>query len=381
MPNPAAPLSILHVIRQFLPNRGGLEDVAANLAREQTRLGHKVRVVTLDRLFSKPDLRLPARERLEGIDIERIPYVGSSRYPIAPSVFRHLDDADLVHIHAIDFFFDAFALAKPFHRRPIVATTQGGFFHTPAHARLKALWFAGPTRMSVRAYDAVVACSESDARMFGPITPGGVTVIPNGVDLDKFAGAASPEPRRALLTLGRFSHNKRLDRVLATMRALGPGWRLRICGVPYDVSAEALTAEIDRLGLTDSVTLHLGLDVPAIRELIGQSSLFVSASEYEGFGLALIEALSAGLIPVAHPNDAFAWLGRRHPLVSLCDFADAATAATTIRDAYDRLAAGTITPGSEDVSEYRWSSIAARYVTLYEAAIARAGHGVAAAAA
>ncbi len=372
---PARPRSILHVVRQFLPNRGGLEDVVANLAREQARLGHRVRVVTLDRLFSNPEVRLPARERLEGIDIERIPFSGSHRYPLAPSVFRHLGDADLVHVHAVDFFFDALAFARPFHRRPMVATTHGGFFHTNAQSRLKALWFAGPTRLSVRAYAAIVACSESDARMFAPITPGGVTVIPNGVDLDKFAGAASAEPRRALLTIGRFSHNKRLDRLLAAMRALGPGWRLRIVGVPSDVTVEALTAEIDRLGLTEAVTLHVGLDVPAIRALIGQSSLFVSASEYEGFGLALIEALSAGLVPVAHPNEAFAWLKRRHPLISLCDFADPATVAGAIRDAYDSLAesrldpGGANLPGAEDLSAYRWSGVAARYVAVYEAVL------------
>lgn len=385
---PAAPLSILHVVRQFLPNRGGLEDFVANLAREQARLGHRVRVLTLDRLFSAPGTRLPARETLEGIAIERIPFVGSPRYPVAPAVFRHLGDADLVHVHAIDFFFDAFALAKPLHRRPMVATTHGGFFHTSAHSRLKKLWFEGPTRMSVRAYEAIVACSESDARLFEPIAPGGVAVIQNGVDLDKFAGAAAPEPRRALLTIGRFAHNKRLDRLLATMRALnaqgpgdGPGWRLRIVGVPSDVTAEALTREIDRMGLTGAVTLHTGLDAPAVRDLIGQSSLFVSASEYEGFGIALIEALSAGLVPVAHPNDAFAWLQERHPSITLADFADPDAAAAAIRRAYDRLAGGAIPRGTEDLSPYRWSGVAARYVAIYEAALAQAGHGMAARAA
>ncbi|MCF4128379.1 glycosyltransferase family 4 protein [Methylobacterium sp. SyP6R] len=383
MPNPA-PLSILHVVRQFLPNRGGLEDFVANLAREQARLGHRVRVLTLDRLFSQPDARLPARERLEGIDIERIPFVGSHRYPVAPSVFRHLGDADLVHVHAIDFFFDAFALARPLHRRPMVATTHGGFFHTKAHSRLKQLWFQGPTRMSARAYEAIIACSESDARLFSAITPGDVTVIQNGVDLDKFADAASREPRRALLTLGRFAHNKRLDRLLAAMQALttgGAGWRLRIVGVPSDWTEAALTAEIDRLGLTGAVTLHTGLDAPAVRDLIGQSSLFVSASQYEGFGIALIEALSAGLVPVAHPNDAFAWLGRHHPSITLTDFADAPGAAAAIRGAYDRLERGAIVPGSEDLSEYRWSSVAARYVAAYEAALAGTGPVVAATAA
>ncbi|KMO34096.1 glycosyl transferase family 1 [Methylobacterium variabile] len=384
MTTPAAPLSILHVVRQFLPNRGGLEDFVANLAREQARLGHGVRVLTLDRLFSQPDRRLPARERLEGIDIERIPFFGSHRYPIAPSAFRHLGDADIVHVHAIDFFFDAFALARPLHRRPMVATTHGGFFHTSAHSRLKKLWFEGPTRLSVRGYAEIVACSESDARMFEGITPDGVEVIQNGVDLEKFAGAASAEPRRALLTIGRFAHNKRLDRLLATLRALnadGAGWRLRIVGVPSDVSAEALTAEIDRMGLTGAVTLHTGLDVPAIRDLIGQSSLFVSASQYEGFGIALIEALSAGLVPVAHPNDAFAWLAQRHPSIALCDFSDAEAAAGAIRSAYAQLENGEIARGAEDLSDYRWSTIAARYVAVYEGALAETGHGLTASAA
>ncbi|MFH6783866.1 MULTISPECIES: glycosyltransferase family 4 protein [Methylobacterium] len=381
---PAAPLSILHVVRQFLPNRGGLEDFVANLAREQARLGHKVRVLTLDRLFSAPEARLPAREILEGIDIERIPFFGSPRYPVAPSVFRHLGDADLVHVHAIDFFFDAFALARPIHRRPMVATTHGGFFHTSAHSRLKKLWFEGPTRMSVRGYEAIVACSDSDARLFAGIAPGGVEVIQNGVDLDKFAGAAAPEPRPALLTIGRFARNKRLDRLLATLRVLnaeGPDWRLRIVGMPSDVTAGALTDEIDRMGLTGAVTLHTGLDAPAIRELIGQSSLFVSASEYEGFGIALIEALSAGLVPVAHPNDAFAWLKERHPLITLADFAEPETAAGAIRGAYDRLARGETARGGEDLSDYRWSGVAARYVAVYQAALAEAGRGVAATAA
>lgn len=382
---PAAPLSILHVVRQFLPNRGGLEDFVANLAREQVRLGHRVRVLTLDRLFSRPEERLPAFETLEGIAIERIPFFGSHRYPVAPSVFRHLGDADLVHVHAIDFFFDAFALARPIHRRPMVATTHGGFFHTNAHSRLKKLWFDGPTRLSVRAYEAIVACSESDARLFEGIVPGGVEVIQNGVDLEKFAGAASPAPRRALLTIGRFARNKRLDRLLATLRVLNAGepgaWRLRIVGVPSDVTTEALDAEIDRMGLTGAVTLHTGLDAPAVRDLIGQSSLFVSASEYEGFGIALIEALSAGLVPVAHPNDAFAWLGRRHPLITLADFAEPDEAAGAIRAAHERLARGEIARASEDLSDYRWSGVAARYVAVYEAALAEAGHGVAATAA
>lgn len=360
-------LSVLHVVRQFLPNRGGLEDFVANLAREQVRLGHDVRVLTLDRLFAEPGLRLPAAERIDGIAVERLPFRGSSRYPVAPGFLGRLTGADIVHVHAIDFFFDALALTKPLHRRPLVATTHGGFFHTRAHARVKRLWFRGPTRLSARAYGAVVGCSDSDARQFGEIVPRGVAVIENGVDLRKFAGAASPAPCRTLLTLGRFSHNKRLDRLIALMRALRaeePGWQLRIVGVPSDLSVADLEARIAEAGVSEAVSVHAGLDVAGVRTLIGGASLFVSASEYEGFGIALIEAMSAGLVPVVHPNASFTDLAARHPGIALCDFADPAAAARAVREAHARLAA-LGRPPAEDLGRYDWAGVAARYGEVY----------------
>ncbi|MGO7653270.1 glycosyltransferase family 1 protein, partial [Rhizobium ruizarguesonis] len=61
----AAPL-IVPVVRQFLPNRGGLEDVVANLARPTVRRGYRVRVVTLASLFTAPEDKLPPREDIDG---------------------------------------------------------------------------------------------------------------------------------------------------------------------------------------------------------------------------------------------------------------------------------------------------------------------------
>ncbi|WP_394713623.1 glycosyltransferase [uncultured Roseibium sp.] len=57
--------------------------------------------------------------------------------------------------------------------------------------------------------------------------------------------------------------------------------------------------------IVDHVHLHLGLSKAAVRDVLSGSSLFVSASEYEGFGIALIEALSAGLVPIVQPNTTF----------------------------------------------------------------------------
>jgi alpha-1,3-mannosyltransferase len=43
---------------------------------------------------------------------------------------RHLRDADIVHVHAIDFFFDFLGWTKPLHGKKLVVSTHGGFFHT-----------------------------------------------------------------------------------------------------------------------------------------------------------------------------------------------------------------------------------------------------------
>src|SRR5882724_5183224 len=56
-------MHVVHVVRQFRPAVGGLENVVWELACAQVKCGHTVRVVTLDRLFGvERGERLPARE-------------------------------------------------------------------------------------------------------------------------------------------------------------------------------------------------------------------------------------------------------------------------------------------------------------------------------
>ena len=129
-------MQIVHVVRQFHPSVGGLEDVVAQLAHAQYAKGHDVRVVTLDRIFNAQGAgKLPKWERIEGIEIIRVPYFGSTRYPIALSILRHIRHADIVHVHGIDFIFDYLAWTAPLHRRKQVVSTHGGFIHTSFAAR------------------------------------------------------------------------------------------------------------------------------------------------------------------------------------------------------------------------------------------------------
>lgn len=372
--NAGRPL-IVHVVRQFIPNRGGLEDVVANLCRSLVSRGFRVRVITLNSLFSDPERALLDRETIDGIEIVRIPWKGSTRYPVAPDVFKHLKEADLVHVHAIDFFFDALAWGWPLHRKPMVATTHGGFFHTKNHALIKKIWFNVTTRLSSMAYRTVIGCSQADKRLFDQIAASKTLLIENGADTQKFANAASQTPVRRMITLGRFSSNKRIDHLLSTMKSLkslNENWHLDIVGVPSDHSEQDLRAQIAALGLESSVDLHIGLSNAAISALMGQSSLFASASEYEGFGLVAIEAMSAGLVPVLHPNDAYRDLADKHSTVEMVDFSSAEKAAELIEKVFAKLQNNGQSLRTEAIAtaqNYSWDSVSDKYVDAYKRAV------------
>lgn len=362
---------VVHVVRQFHPNRGGLEDVVLNLAQESLKAGWRVRVVTLNSLFRDRDTILPAREMLGDIEIVRIPWRGSTRYPVAPSVLSQIRDADLVHVHAIDFFFDFLALTKPLHRKKMIVTTHGGFFHTQKFKAIKTVWFNTLTRLSASAYSALVGCSVSDTRLFTPIARS-TTMIENGANVDKFADAASTTPVRRMLTLGRFSSNKRLDRaldLLAELNRSGPAWHLDIVGMPADQTTEDVAAMAQARGVTDAMTIHVDLPQDAIARQISTNSFFVSASDYEGFGLVAIEAMSAGLVPILNANDAYRHLADRHMDIVLADFADMAATARATNAAFDTLVAqGPALRQSliAAAQAYGWNRVAQSYLALYD---------------
>lgn len=371
-------MRIVHVVRQFHPAIGGLENVVAQLAAAQHAKGHDVRVVTLDRIFNAPQAeRLPRFERMNGLEIVRVPYFGSKRYPIALSAIRHIRDADIVHVHGIDFFFDYLAWTTPLHRRRLVVSTHGGFFHTPFAARLKKLYFNTITRLTLSWYAGVATVSDADDRLFKRIRSRGVCLIENGVDAGKYAAASSPTPKKALLSIGRLSSNKRLDRVicfLGALRRIDPQWSLTIAGRPWDVSVAYLRKFVEGIGFSDHVDIVDSPSDAQVRKLMADRSAFVSASAYEGFGLVLVEGLSAGLWPVVSPIPPFRHVVEKTRLGTVVDFDNVDAAAqkflsdwTKVSADYDRNRRSAIAAADG----YRWPAASEKYEALYDSVLGK----------
>ena len=367
---------IVHVVRQFHPGIGGLENFVMELASAQVADGHTVRVVTLDRLFNaaEPE-RLPPRERVGGIEIVRIPFFGSRRYPIAWSVIKHIRNADILHVHGIDFFFDYLALTAPLHRRTLVVSTHGGFFHTRFAALLKKIYFATITRIALTRYAGVAAVSAADHALFGGVRSHGLAMIENGVNIAKFAAAGAPAPSKAMIAIGRFSSNKRLERLISLLAALrwrDPRWRLKIAGRAWDVTAGELAATAEAESVADAVEIIESPSDDVLCEAMADCSVIASASDYEGFGMMAVEGLSAGLFPLLSDIPPFRRLVDRTGLGMVVDFADPEVAASRfvrrwgeIERDYGRHRDAAITAASF----YGWSRASKEYESLYNSAV------------
>jgi alpha-1,3-mannosyltransferase len=369
-------LRVVHVVRQFLPSRGGMEDVVFNIARMQQELhGQRPSVVTLDRVFRQSEV-LPSDEVMDGIPVHRLPYSGSERYPLFPAVLKNLGEADVVHVHGIDFAFDYLSLTRWWHRKPMVACTHGGFFHTNFAQSAKKMFFHSVTRCTARGYHRILASSANDGEMFRQVVSDDrVRVIENGADIDKFAGASSPTLQPTLIYVGRWSVNKGLPRtlsLLAALRRIDPQWRLILAGREYDdLDRHALAQMAQDLGVSDALTLLPNPDNETIRAAMGQASYSVCLSQHEGFGLAAIEAMSAGLVPVLSAIPPFERLAAETMLPLIVpDNAD--EAAACVAALHRRLAGchGAVRAQAQSaVQRYSWRQVVGAYVEEYERAL------------
>jgi alpha-1,3-mannosyltransferase len=367
---------IVHVVRQFYPSIGGLESVVLELATAQTRNGHAVRVLTLNRLFDAHERKaLPERDSIRDIEIIRVPFFGSQRYPLAFSAIKHIRDADIVHVHGIDFFVDYFAWTKVLHRRTLVVSTHGGYFHTSFAVRLKRFYFSAITRLTLTWYHGVAAVSTSDYELFRTIRPRGMVCIENGVNISKYFDAGSPTPIKSILSIGRFAMHKRLDLLIsffATLRRRDPEWTLRILGPPWDLTVSDMNLLAEKTGIHEILELVVSPSEAQIRNIMASCSIIASASEYEGFGLTALEGISAGLIPLLSDIPPFQRLIDRCGIGMLLDFSNAESASARFERRWIDFAAnyGTYRKALMSIaSDHAWPHVAAEYEKLYEATL------------
>ena len=126
------------------------------------------------------------------------------------------------------------------------------------------------------------------------------SVLPVGVTLSDIGERQEPSDEPPLILWShRWDHDKNPKAVFGALDELaaeGHDFRFALAGENERVDPQEFHRAIDRLG--DRVVHHGFLDRPAYVSLLGRTDIVVSAAHHEFFGIAMVEAMVAGAIPV-----------------------------------------------------------------------------------
>ncbi len=359
--------SVLHVCTDFWPSTGGIERFVLDVAMWSRRSGVRADVLCLDRVRAVAG-RLPPRDEVAGVPVLRIPFVDLRYYKPAWLPLKVIKGYDVVHVHGIGAQSDYLLATRRLHGRPIVVSTHGGIFHTQALRALKVVYFRGWQRLMLAGAAAVVACSESDRRLFSSVARG-VRLIPNAVDTQRLLALPMQrkEPGRCLY-VGRLAANKRLPELLcafAAARATGVAATLRCVGPDPDGLRDEYERLAEASGVRGDVRFVGEVDERTLLDEYAAASVFVSASRHEGFGLSALEAKAAGCRLVLQDNAAFRDLFAGDRAAELLEFDDAEAAGRSIASALGAGVTADLESGRRDAALYSWDERIKEWLGLY----------------
>jgi glycosyltransferase involved in cell wall biosynthesis len=214
-------------------------------------------------------------------------------------------DAGLVYHHSIGSEVTALAVA---HRGPKCLVyhnvTPHEFFapYRPGFAWLLEAGRASLARLA-RHFPCSAGVSPFNAAELSSFGFRDTVLLPNIVSPDKWNVEADralierlQDGATNLLFVGRVAPNKRQDklvRVFAEYASLDPDSRLVVAGEghEFDPYLRHVRREIARLGLSDRVLITGRVAGAALLACYRAAHLYLSASEHEGFGVPLVEAM------------------------------------------------------------------------------------------
>lgn len=299
-------LKILHVGNHTRPCVGGVEEVIWSLAHEQAEQGHAVEIMVFD-TCTRGNEKLSAREKIGKVVVHRVPASGFSFYP-TPSeqiLVEKAREMDVVHIHGVGAWLDILAWNKEKLSAKLILTTHGGFFHTKQRRLLKWVYAHFILPRAWRKLDGVTFVSSSDVIKFSFMQNMSVPreVIANGISEDYFSLSLKKKDANILLFVGRLSQNKRVDNLIRAFAVFArhPSAKdveLHIIGKDWEGIQSELKAVAQFEGVSPRVFFHGEVSENEKFEWLERAGYLVSASEYEGFGIGIIEGMAAGCIPI-----------------------------------------------------------------------------------
>jgi glycosyltransferase involved in cell wall biosynthesis len=380
-------MKVAHVISRFAPGGG-----VVSIVRE-TSLRLRDRGIDVEVFAGKPVApgATPPPSDPDPLPVQRFPYGRSQRikFPLMVGLEDALvrSGADVIHAH---FHRTGHVLqAARASRRSGVPLVVSTYYH-PAHrteprpkkAAIRLLDFA----FGLGAYGRAGALLTLSHFEVGKVRPfafsAPIRVVPPGIDLAQWASPSTDRrdprlPPEYFVYSGRIAWDKGLDVLVRALAAVPPGQRkpLVLVGPEVNYGFQASLEKLAReLGVADLLIFlgHVG-DPAMYRGALRGAKALVLASEWESFGIVLLEAMAAGTPVIASRAGAMPEVvddGRAGLLVPYGDPRALAEAMQSI-DRDPEGARRRVQRGLERVRSFDWAVTAEAFRTVYEEVGAR----------
>jgi phosphatidylinositol alpha 1,6-mannosyltransferase len=366
-------MRVAHVSDVCLPNIGGIEILVDDLARRQAAAGHRVTILTSS----------PGAASNSGSDVEVVRPRSRLDMPRHLSDVRRRIDAgefDVVHGHLS--VLSAFTSVVGGHAArtgaPLTLTVHSmwnGRRAVVAGMGAVVGWRRWPVRWT--AVSSAAACDVR--RVVGSDVD--VAVVPNAVETGWWRDAVElspPAPGRPItfVSVMRMVERKRpmaLVRALHRARKRVPqNIAMRAVLVGDGPLAAIVSDELRRRRMSTWVSMAGQVDRSAVRDIYADADVYVAPAERESFGIAALEARTAGLAIVAMRQGGVGDFVRHGVEGLLCEddgaLADALVAAATQPTLVEAIAEHNRT----SLPAITWDETMASYLSCYRQARANA---------
>ena len=306
-------MKILQGCVRYPPAPGGAETVVKAYSEGLRDLGHDVEVVTTDLYTETPFVKKKMPSVVNGINVTRhkaYTVSGEAHYVLAPGMVQSFlsKNADIIHTHSYGYFQNhAGWIRERFQSTPWVITPH---FHPSwsmwggsKRKTLREFYDTVIGKGTLEAADLITCVSKHERDMLVSeigLKEDNIKIIYNGINWADWSSVPNKEVFRKqyptisekfVLFAGRLATNKGLSDLISAMQLIDKkSVDLVITGADM-----GLGKQLEKEASGKGVTMHrLGhIDDETYRSVLSAAEMLVLPSEYEAFGIVLLEAAAA----------------------------------------------------------------------------------------
>jgi len=306
-------VNIIQGCVRYPPAPGGAETVVKAYSEGLLAKGHKVEVITTDLYTETPFVKKKMPTEVSGVPVSRhsaFTISGEAHYVLAPGMVTSFlsKKADIIHTHSYGYFQNHAAWIKEkFQSTPWVITPH---FHPSwsmwggaKRRTLRDFYDSKIGKSTMESADLITCVSNHEKEMLVKeigLSDDNIKIIYNGInwmdwestpDKKNFRDRYSEISEKFVIFAGRLATNKGIPDLIEAM-SMKESHEFDLVVMGADMG---LGKDLDKMATSKGVKMHrLGhVDDEIYRSALSAAELLVLPSEYEAFGIVLLEAAAA----------------------------------------------------------------------------------------